>query len=168
MKLTILGSYSATPHVDKSPTSQLLEIRGHRFLIDCGEGTQVRLRQHKIKFSQIKHIFISHIAGSERRYHTDCFKCYGCKTPIEPKTQQLCFSCDKKQEGSNSNQREKHPFHKQCYNTFFRWVCVVCGETLPTTSANDSNDGGRTKIEYLKHPFFDNEVRFNTMSQLFL
>lgn len=63
MKLTILGSYSATPHVDKSPTSQLLEIRGHRFLIDCGEGTQVRLRQHKIKFSQIKHIFISHLHG---------------------------------------------------------------------------------------------------------
>lgn len=106
-----------------------------------------------------KHILISHIAGRERRYHTDCFKCYGCKTPIEPKTQQLCFSCDKKQDGGNSNQREKHPFHKQCYNTFFGWLCVVCGETLPTASANDSNDGGRTKIEYLKHPFFDNEVR---------
>ena len=63
MKLTILGSYSATPHVDKAPTAQLLEIRGHRFLIDCGEGTQVRLRQHKVKFSHIKHIFISHLHG---------------------------------------------------------------------------------------------------------
>jgi ribonuclease Z len=63
MKLTILGSYSATPHVNKAPTAQLLEIRGHRFLIDCGEGTQVRLRQHKIKFSHIKHIFISHLHG---------------------------------------------------------------------------------------------------------
>lgn len=63
MKLTILGSFSATPHVDKAPTSQLLEMRGHRFLIDCGEGTQVRLRQHKVKFSHIKYIFISHLHG---------------------------------------------------------------------------------------------------------
>lgn len=33
------------------------------FLIDCGEGTQVQLRKHKIKFNSIKHIFISHLHG---------------------------------------------------------------------------------------------------------
>ena len=33
------------------------------FLIDCGEGTQVQLRKYKIKFSQIEHIFISHLHG---------------------------------------------------------------------------------------------------------
>jgi len=33
------------------------------FLIDCGEGTQVRLREEKIKFSRIKNIFISHLHG---------------------------------------------------------------------------------------------------------
>jgi ribonuclease Z len=32
-------------------------------LIDCGEGTQIELRKHKIKFNQIKHIFISHLHG---------------------------------------------------------------------------------------------------------
>lgn len=63
MKLTILGCYSATPRTFTNPTSQVLEVRNHLFLIDCGEGTQVQLRKHKIKFSRIKHIFISHLHG---------------------------------------------------------------------------------------------------------
>ncbi|MBQ4819224.1 ribonuclease Z [Aquimarina sp. MMG016] len=63
MKLTILGCYSATPRTFTNPTSQVLEINNHIFLIDCGEGTQVELRRNKIKFSRIKHIFISHLHG---------------------------------------------------------------------------------------------------------
>ncbi|WP_350287025.1 ribonuclease Z [uncultured Croceitalea sp.] len=63
MKLTILGCYAATPRTLTNPTSQLLEIRNHMFLIDCGEGTQVQLRKHKLKFSRISHIFISHLHG---------------------------------------------------------------------------------------------------------
>jgi ribonuclease Z len=63
MKLTILGCYSATPRALNNTTSQVLEINNHMFLIDCGEGTQVQLRRHKIKFNRIKHIFISHLHG---------------------------------------------------------------------------------------------------------
>ncbi len=63
MKLTILGCYSATPRTFTNPTSQVLEINNHTFLIDCGEGTQVELRRNKIKFSRIQHIFISHLHG---------------------------------------------------------------------------------------------------------
>ena len=63
MKLTILGCYAATPRTLTNPTSQVLEIKNHMFLIDCGEGTQVQLRKHKIKFSRINHIFISHLHG---------------------------------------------------------------------------------------------------------
>lgn len=63
MKLNILGCYSATPRTFTNPTSQVLEICNHHFLIDCGEGTQVQLRKHKIKFNSIKHIFISHLHG---------------------------------------------------------------------------------------------------------
>ncbi|MDN3492091.1 ribonuclease Z [Winogradskyella bathintestinalis] len=63
MKLTILGCHSATPRINTNPTSQVLEIKNHMFLIDCGEGTQVELRRNKIKFSRIKHIFISHLHG---------------------------------------------------------------------------------------------------------
>ncbi|MBP2833573.1 ribonuclease Z [Aquimarina sp. U1-2] len=63
MKITILGCYSATPRTFTNPTAQVLEINNHIFLIDCGEGTQVQLRRNKIKFSRIKHIFISHLHG---------------------------------------------------------------------------------------------------------
>jgi ribonuclease Z len=63
MRLTILGCYSATPRTLNNTTSQVLEINNHMFLIDCGEGTQVQLRKHKIKFNRIKHIFISHLHG---------------------------------------------------------------------------------------------------------
>ncbi|MEM6517100.1 MAG: ribonuclease Z [Bacteroidota bacterium] len=63
MKLTILGCHSATPRVGYNTTSQVLEIKNHMFLIDCGEGAQVELRRCKIKFSKIKHIFISHLHG---------------------------------------------------------------------------------------------------------
>jgi len=63
MKLTILGCHSATPRTNTNPTSQVLEIKNHSFLIDCGEGTQVELRRNKVKFVRIKHIFISHLHG---------------------------------------------------------------------------------------------------------
>jgi len=63
MKLTILGCYSATPQVNTNPTAQVLEIKNNTFLIDCGEGTQVELRRNKVKFSRVKHIFISHLHG---------------------------------------------------------------------------------------------------------
>ena len=63
MKLTIIGCYSATPRIVGQTTSQILESRGHVFLIDCGEGTQLELRRHKVKFNLIKHIFISHLHG---------------------------------------------------------------------------------------------------------
>jgi ribonuclease Z len=63
MKITILGCYAATPRSFTNPTSQVLEIQNEQYLIDCGEGTQVQLRKNKIKFSKIRHIFISHLHG---------------------------------------------------------------------------------------------------------
>lgn len=63
MKVNILGCYAATPRSFTNPSSQVLDINNHLFLIDCGEGTQVQLRRNKIKFSKIKHVFISHLHG---------------------------------------------------------------------------------------------------------
>ena len=63
MNIKILGCHSATPRSNFHTTSQLVELKNHLFLIDCGEGTQVRLREEKVKFSRIKNIFISHLHG---------------------------------------------------------------------------------------------------------
>lgn len=59
----ILGSASASPTLNRNPTSQLVNINEQYYLIDCGEGTQLRLREHKIKFQRLHHIFISHLHG---------------------------------------------------------------------------------------------------------
>ena len=62
-KLSIIGSGSALPTKSNFPTSQLLELRNKQFLIDCGEGTQIRMRQMGLKNSHLGHIFISHLHG---------------------------------------------------------------------------------------------------------
>jgi len=59
----ILGNASAAPTLSRNHTSQLVNINEQYFLIDCGEGTQLRLREHKIKLQRINHIFISHLHG---------------------------------------------------------------------------------------------------------
>jgi|TARA_B110000285_G_scaffold150430_1_gene167956 ribonuclease Z len=85
MKLTVLGCHSATPRENKHTTSQVLEVKGHLFLIDCGEGTQIQLRKAKVKFSRIQYIFISHLHG-DHFYGLigliSTFKLLGRKAPL--------------------------------------------------------------------------------------
>ncbi|SDD15531.1 ribonuclease Z [Niabella drilacis] len=61
--VTILGNNSAVPAFDRHPTSQVLTMPNRKFLIDCGEGTQIQLIRYKIRRSRISHIFISHLHG---------------------------------------------------------------------------------------------------------
>ena len=62
-RVTILGSNSAIPTTKRKPTAQLLNVAERFLLIDCGEGTQMQLRQYKIKMQRISHVFISHLHG---------------------------------------------------------------------------------------------------------
>lgn len=59
----ILGSASASPTINRNPSAQLINVNEQYYLVDCGEGTQSRLREHKIKFQRLHHIFISHLHG---------------------------------------------------------------------------------------------------------
>lgn len=61
--LTILGSGSALPTTRRYPTAQALNVHERFFLIDCGEGTQLQIRNSKAKLGKLNHIFISHLHG---------------------------------------------------------------------------------------------------------
>jgi ribonuclease Z len=61
--VTVLGSGSAVPTSWHNPTSQLVYYRGKQFMVDCGEGTQMRMIAFKQKYRNLDHIFISHLHG---------------------------------------------------------------------------------------------------------
>ncbi|MDP4248098.1 MAG: ribonuclease Z [Bacteroidota bacterium] len=63
LAVTILGNNSALPAFDRHPTSQVVTMEEHIFLIDCGEGTQMQMAKYKIRRSKINHVFISHLHG---------------------------------------------------------------------------------------------------------
>ncbi|MCC7501451.1 MAG: ribonuclease Z [Flavobacteriales bacterium] len=62
-EVTTLGTGAALPARGRYPTAQLLNVRDELYLIDCGEGTQERLRMAGVNFNRIGRIFISHLHG---------------------------------------------------------------------------------------------------------
>lgn len=62
-RVHILGCGSALPTLRHYASSQVVEVRGKLFMIDCGEGTQMQLRRSHIGFVRISHVFISHLHG---------------------------------------------------------------------------------------------------------
>ena len=62
-KVYILGCGSALPTLKHNASSQIIEIRGKVFMMDCGEGAQMQLRRTHIHFGKINAIFISHLHG---------------------------------------------------------------------------------------------------------
>ena len=62
-ELKILGSASATPVVGRHPTAQVLTVGSCHYLIDCGEGTQWQMLEHRVRPHHLRAIFISHLHG---------------------------------------------------------------------------------------------------------
>lgn len=62
-ELTILGCGSASPAKERNPTAQYLKWGDRSFLLDCGEGTQMRMLHYGLKSSRIEHIYITHLHG---------------------------------------------------------------------------------------------------------
>lgn len=62
-KVRILGCGSALPTLRHFASSQIVEVRGKTFMVDCGEGTQIQIRKARIHFNKITAVFISHLHG---------------------------------------------------------------------------------------------------------
>ncbi|HUI32147.1 MAG: ribonuclease Z [Dysgonamonadaceae bacterium] len=62
-KVQILGCGSALPTTIHMLSSQLVEMNGKLFMIDCGEGTQLQMRKFGARMSKLHSIFISHLHG---------------------------------------------------------------------------------------------------------
>lgn len=61
MRLTILGSGTAAPLLNRNCAGYLLQINGQKFLLDSGAGTIRRLLELKIDLFDIEHIFYTHL-----------------------------------------------------------------------------------------------------------
>jgi ribonuclease Z len=62
-ELYVLGANSAVPTIHRYPSGQVLQLGRQSILIDCGEGSQLRMLEYKIRSSRITTILISHLHG---------------------------------------------------------------------------------------------------------
>lgn len=63
MRIVVLGSGAAIPSPERNLTSIALRYQGDVFLFDCGEGTQRQMMKHKISYSKVRMILVSHLHG---------------------------------------------------------------------------------------------------------
>ena len=65
MNITFLGTSSGVPTLTRNVSSLALKLsqKAEVWLFDCGEGTQHQLIKSKIRSSQIRKIFITHMHG---------------------------------------------------------------------------------------------------------
>lgn len=60
IELTILGSGSAVPQLQRCASANLLQCNGHMVLVDCGRGCIERLLQQGVDPNAISHICLTH------------------------------------------------------------------------------------------------------------
>lgn len=63
LRVAILGCGGAVPAHGRHPSAQLVMADGFVSLVDCGEGTQFRLKAMQLPWGKIRYIFISHLHG---------------------------------------------------------------------------------------------------------
>lgn len=62
-RIHTLGCGSAKPTLRHQPSCTVVEHRGTLYMVDCGEGAQLAFMRQRLKFSRLKHIFLTHLHG---------------------------------------------------------------------------------------------------------
>jgi ribonuclease Z len=58
--LTFLGTSASVPSAERNHPSLLVEAGGHRFMVDCGEGTQRQLLRSGAGFRRLDRLLLTH------------------------------------------------------------------------------------------------------------
>ena len=61
MRVTLLGTGSPRPSLDRNGPAVLVEVGGKYLLFDAGRGVVQRLHQLDIRISEIQHVFLTHL-----------------------------------------------------------------------------------------------------------
>ena len=61
MEVTLLGTGTPKPSIDRFGPSTLIEANGRYFIFDSGRGVSIRLQQAGIALSKIENIFLTHL-----------------------------------------------------------------------------------------------------------
>jgi ribonuclease Z len=59
-EIVFLGTSAAAPSIHRGLSAQVISYRNHRFLVDCGEGTQRQILRSGIGFRRLDRILITH------------------------------------------------------------------------------------------------------------
>ena len=59
-EIVFLGTSASAPSVHRGLSAQVVIVKNHRYLIDCGEGTQRQLLKSGIGFKRLNRILITH------------------------------------------------------------------------------------------------------------
>jgi ribonuclease Z len=59
-EVVFLGTSASAPSVHRGLSAQVISYRDHRFLVDCGEGTQRQILRSGIGFRRMNRILITH------------------------------------------------------------------------------------------------------------
>ncbi len=59
-EIVFLGTSASAPSIHRGLSAQVVMVKNHRYLIDCGEGTQRQLLKSGIGFKRLNRILITH------------------------------------------------------------------------------------------------------------
>ena len=59
-EITFLGTSASAPSIHRGLSAQVVKHNEHRFLIDCGEGTQRQILKSGLGFKRLNRILITH------------------------------------------------------------------------------------------------------------
>ncbi|MDE5789817.1 MAG: ribonuclease Z [Muribaculaceae bacterium] len=62
-KIHTLGCGSAKPTLRHQPSSTVINHRDTLYMVDCGEGAQLAFQRQHLRFSRLRHVFLTHLHG---------------------------------------------------------------------------------------------------------